>query len=447
MKKFLVGGAVRDKLLGLEPKDLDYVVVGETPENMIKLGFTQVGADFPVFLHPETKDEYALARTEKKEGSGYNGFSCEFGENVTLEEDLGRRDLTINSMALDAAGVCVDPYNGRKDLKNKVLKHTTSAFREDPVRVLRICRFASRYNDFSISENTLSLMQEMVIAGELNHLTKERVWKELEKTLGEMQPSKFFDNLKAVGALEILFPEIHELIGVPQRADYHAEGDCYIHTMMVLDEAANLSLKEKLSKNDTVEVVAAALWHDVGKAKTAHDLLYHDDGTEKGFHHGHDDIDIVNPILNEIKIRLKMPNNVFKIVSDVALMHQKSHGLSKMSAKGIVKMFNNHNFKQKGGVNYLDKVLLACHADSLGRRLLIDGKVCHPPKNYEQRVSLVNLFKAYSSVNVKTDFIDKHILKNNEKPSNDLIISANHRLRLNAIKPLIKSKSTKGLNL
>lgn len=444
MKTFLVGGAVRDLLLGLEPKDLDYVVTGATPEDMINKGFTQVGADFPVFLHPETKDEYALARTERKSGHGYNGFTCEFGSDVTLEEDLGRRDLTINSMAMDQSegNQIIDPYGGILDLKHKRLKHTTEAFKDDPLRVLRICRFAARYPEFTIHHSTLELMKDMVSSGEIDHLTKERVWLELDKTFTESKPSRFFECLNQVGGLEVLFPEIHAFIGIPQRSDFHAEGDVFVHTMMVIDEAAKLSKEHSLNKKDTIEVVASALWHDVGKAKTPLDLLYYEDGSMKGHHHGHDDEDIVKPILADVKERLKMPNNVFKLVSDVALTHQKVHGLSKMSAKGVVRMFNEFNFKQKGGNDYVNKLLISCHADSLGRKMTVNNEIIDAPKEYNQKTKLIEFFEAYSSVSVKP-FIDEYFTKHEKRPVNDLIIQENHRLRLNAIKKLLPVKKRK----
>jgi tRNA nucleotidyltransferase (CCA-adding enzyme) len=438
MNTFLVGGAVRDKLLGLDPKDLDYVVVGSTPEQMLQKGYKQVGADFPVFLHPETNDEYALARIERKQGVGYHGFVCNFENSVTLEDDLGRRDLTINSMAMDDNGAIVDPYNGQEDLKNKVLKHTTAAFAEDPLRVLRICRFAARYQEFEIHSDTLELMKSMVENGEVDNLTKERVWLELEKTLTEPKPSRFFKYLHKVGALQKLFPELAEMDGVPQRADFHAEGDVLVHTLMVLDKAAELCSSKNLNKSDTVEVVASALWHDVGKAKTPHELLYHEDGSEKGFHHGHDDTEIIMPILDQVRENLKMPNNVFKIVKDVALLHQKIHGLSKMSAKGIVRMFNQYAFKNKGKETYLNKVLLSCHADSLGRLMTVKDVVVEPPQDYPQHEEVIKLFKLYSDVNIKP-WMDEYQEKNEIRPSTDKVVTELHRLRLNVIKKHLQS--------
>lgn len=444
MKIYLVGGAVRDTLLGLASKDLDYCVVGAAPEDMLALGYTQVGADFPVFLHPETKDEYALARIERKNGQGYGGFDFNVSSDVTLEDDLSRRDLTINSMAMDDDGTIVDPFHGQKDLELKILRHTTDSFKEDPLRILRICRFAARYPEFSIAPETIDFMSEMVAGGELHHLTKERVWAELAKTFTELHPSRFFDYLNEVKGLEVLFPEIYEMIGVPQRQDYHAEGDVYVHTMMVMDEAAKLVQSKKLNSEEQVEIVAAALWHDVGKAKTPHELLYHEDGSMKGHHHGHDDTDIVEPILKDVKDRLKMPNVVFKIVTDVALMHQKAHGLNAMSAKGVVRMFNKFNFKQKGGVEYLNKVLTACHADSLGRRLLVNDKLTMPPTDYPQKDEMIELFKSYNEVTMKS-FVSEYRDKNDISPPKDIIIQENHRLRLNAIKKVLKKKAPKKL--
>ena len=235
---YLVGGAVRDQLLNIASKDNDYVVIGETPQTMESLGFVPIGSDFPVYLHPKTKEEYALGRTERKSGKGYTGFVVDASPNVTLEEDLARRDLTINSMALDENGTVIDPFNGQSDLHNKILRHTTEAFVEDPVRVLRIARFLARYgSEWRIHPSTYALMRELKNKGELNHLVPERVWLETEKALGEKHPELYFQALHGLG----IFPEIESMQGVPQPANHHPEGDVFVHTMLVLRRAADLN--------------------------------------------------------------------------------------------------------------------------------------------------------------------------------------------------------------
>lgn len=252
---YLVGGAVRDKLLNIKSKDNDYVVIGETPKTMESLGFVPIGSDFPVYLHPKTKEEYALGRTERKSGKGYTGFVVDASPTVTLEEDLARRDLTINSMALDEHGNIIDPFNGQTDLQNKTLRHTTEAFVEDPVRVLRIARFLARYgSDWRIHPSTYALMRELKNKGELNHLVPERVWLETEKALGEKHPELYFEALQGLG----IFPELERMVNVPQPANHHPEGDVFVHTMLVLRRAADL--------NFNLEARFAALTHDFGKA-------------------------------------------------------------------------------------------------------------------------------------------------------------------------------------
>ncbi|HWP12550.1 MAG TPA: multifunctional CCA addition/repair protein, partial [Ramlibacter sp.] len=240
MQTYMVGGAVRDALLGLPVNDHDWVVVGATPQEMISAGYLPVGKDFPVFLHPQSREEYALARTERKTARGYHGFAFHAEPNVTLEQDLARRDLTINAMAQDPAGRLIDPYGGRADLENRVLRHVTVAFREDPVRILRVARLAARFADFSLAPETLALMREMVEAGEVDALVAERVWQELARGLMEDKPSRMFEMLRSCGALARLLPEVNRLWGVPQRAEYHPEIDTGAHLMMVLDMSARL---------------------------------------------------------------------------------------------------------------------------------------------------------------------------------------------------------------
>lgn len=260
MKTYVVGGAVRDQLLGLPVQDRDHVVVGATPEEMVAFGFTPVGQDFPVFLHPQTHEEYALARTERKSGRGYKGFVVHAAPEVTLEEDLLRRDLTINAMALDENGALVDPYGGRADLEARVFRHVSEAFSEDPVRILRVARFAARFTDFSVAPETLALMRKIVDAGEVDALVPERVWQELSRGLMESRPSRMFHVLRECGALAKLLPEVDRLFGVPQPAEHHPEVDTGVHVMLVIDWAArqNLGLPARF----------AALAHDLGKGAT-----------------------------------------------------------------------------------------------------------------------------------------------------------------------------------
>ena len=272
MKIYIVGGAVRDQLLGRATADRDYVVVGASPQAMLDRGFRPVGKDFPVFLHPETHEEYALARTERKTGNGYHGFAFHAAPEVTLEEDLARRDLTINAMARAEDGVLIDPFRGQRDLEAKILRHVGPAFAEDPVRILRLARFAARFADFSVAPETLALARDMVAGGEVDHLVAERVWQELAKGLMEFRPSRMFEVLRECGALARLLPEVNALFGVPQRADYHPEVDTGVHTMMVVDEAAR--------RNFPLPVRFAALTHDLGKATTPADILPR--------HHGHE---------------------------------------------------------------------------------------------------------------------------------------------------------------
>ncbi len=260
MQTYMVGGAVRDALLGRPVNDHDWVVVGGTPEAMIEQGFLPVGKDFPVFLHPRTREEHALARTERKTARGYRGFAVSADPGVTLEEDLARRDLTINAIAQDENGVLVDPFHGQRDLALKVLRHVTDSFREDPVRILRVARFAARFADFSLAPETLQLMREMVQDGEADHLVAERVWQELSRGLMEPTPSRMFDLLRQCGALERVLPELDRLWGVPQRAEYHPEVDTGVHMMMVLDMCARLEAP--------LTVRFACLTHDLGKGTT-----------------------------------------------------------------------------------------------------------------------------------------------------------------------------------
>ncbi|MBN2865999.1 MAG: multifunctional CCA addition/repair protein [Thiotrichales bacterium] len=352
---YLVGGAVRDTLLGIEVYDHDWVVVGATAQAMLAEGFEQVGKDFPVFLHPKTKEEYALARTERKAGVGYHGFEIQASEAVTLEEDLMRRDLTINAMAESDTGEIIDPYHGQVDLKNRVLRHVSPAFAEDPLRVLRVARFAAKLApfNFTLHPDTAKLMTEMTASGELQALTPERVWQEVVKVLNTNHPSVFFKVLRQVGALVVLFPEIDRLYAVPQSPKHHPEGDVGTHTMMVLDAAANLSRD--------IEVRFAALVHDLGKGATPSEHW--------PSHPNHESAGL--PILQALCARYRVPKSTQQLAEKVALWHGWIHkGLNAQGEPGIgvddyLKVLQAcQAFK---GTAMLEKVLLACEADSKGR--------------------------------------------------------------------------------
>ena len=323
-KVYLCGGAVRDMLMGLEPKDKDYVVVGSSPSDMLAAGFSQVGADFPVFLHPETGDEYALARREKKTGTGYLGFTSEFGVDVTLEEDLGRRDLTINSMAYEMSGfgAYIDPFNGQEDLDNKVLRHTSNAFQEDPVRVLRLARFRARLgSDWTVAPETVSLVAKMAKAGVLNELTAERVWKELSRALMEENPRLFFDTLLECDALHVLFPEVYRLKTALEARRWHPEGDAYEHTMLVLAQA--------VESNFDLETRLACLVHDFGKGLTPRDQLPK--------HYGHEvsGVKVAESFCNRLTVPSKMRDRVMKTTR----YHMHMHKLDALNPKTWVNMF------------------------------------------------------------------------------------------------------------
>ncbi len=348
-KTYLVGGAVRDELLGRPVSDRDWVVIGATPEMLIKQGYRQIGNDFPCFLHPETKDEYALARTEKKSGSGHTGFVCDFSPEVTLEEDLSRRDLTINAIAKTVDGEYVDPYGGREDLDNRMLRHVSDAFVEDPLRVLRVARFAARYAElgFTVHPSTLALMTQLVRSGELSELTPERVWKEMSRALTEPRPSEFFRVLRACGALSILLPEVDYLFGVPQPPQHHPEIDTGDHVMMVVDIA-----KERF---DSMNVTWAALMHDLGKGLTPE---------EEWPKHIRHEIKGV-PLVEAVCERYKVPRDFKTLAMLVSEHHLRCHKLLEMRPKSIMRLLEALDaFRRPERVKYFAQ---ACEADARGR--------------------------------------------------------------------------------
>jgi tRNA nucleotidyltransferase (CCA-adding enzyme) len=349
MKTYLVGGAVRDKLLGRAITEHDWVVVGSSPEQMQAQGFAPVGKDFPVFLHPQTKEEYALARTERKTGRGYGGFSFYCGEEVTLEDDLIRRDLTINAMAEDENGVIVDPYNGQQDLIDKLLRHVSPAFAEDPVRILRIARFAARYHSlgFRVADETVALMKNMVTDGEVDHLVAERVWKETERALGEPHPEIFIEVLRSCDALARLFPEIDALFGVPQTAVHHPEIDTGVHTLMSLQQAV------KLSSSTCVRF--ATLLHDLGKAKTPPE--------EWPRHIAHEDRSV--PLVKQLCGRIAAPKDYKDLALMVAQWHTHCHRALDLKPATILKVLQaNDAFRRP---ERFEQFLLCCESDARGR--------------------------------------------------------------------------------
>ncbi len=347
MKVFAVGGAVRDELLGLPVQDRDWVVVGATPGEMLAAGYLPVGRDFPVFLHPQSKEEYALARTERKTAPGYKGFVFHADADVTLEEDLARRDLTINAIAKDEGGACIDPYGGRADLAAKVLRHVGPAFAEDPVRVLRAARFAARFHDFVIAEETLALMARMVADGEVDALVPERVWQELARGLMEMRPSRFFETLRACGALTKILPELDALWGVPQPADHHPEVDTGVHVMLVLDMAARLGL--------SLPSRFAVLVHDLGKGRTP--------GTMLPRHIGHEDVgvEMIGPLCE----RLRAPAECRDLALLVARFHSDIHRAAVLQPATMVKVLERCDVFRRP--ERFAEVLAACEADYRGR--------------------------------------------------------------------------------
>ena len=364
---FLVGGAVRDELLNRDIVERDYLVVGSTVEEMLSLGFQQVGKDFPVFLHPETKDEYALARTEKKQGSGYSGFECYASPDVTIEEDLLRRDLTVNAMAKAANGEIVDPYNGQQDIENKVLRHVSNAFVEDPLRVLRVARFAARYHQygFTIAPETMELMSEIAASGELTALSSERVFKELQRALLEPSPEVFIESLRLCGALKSLLPEIDKLWGIPNPAKWHPEICSGVHTLMVLEQAVKLS--------DKGEVRFAALLHDLGKGNTPEDKW--------PSHHGHEKSGLKQ--VKQVCKRLKVPTSYQSLAMKVCEYHLHCHKAFELRADTILRVFNQVDLWRKP--EEFEDFLIACTADMRGRTGFEDSD--YPQANFLREVA------------------------------------------------------------
>ncbi|CAG2126804.1 multifunctional CCA addition/repair protein [Cupriavidus plantarum] len=377
MQVYAVGGAIRDELLGKPSQDRDYVVVGATPDEMERLGYKPVGKDFPVFLHPQTRAEYALARTERKTAVGYKGFAFYCGADVTLEDDLVRRDLTINAMAraVDAegnlVGPVVDPYGGQRDLAARQFRHVSDAFAEDPVRILRAARFAARFHDFTVVPETVALMRAMVEAGEVDALVPERVWQELARGLMEARPSRMFDVLRECGALARLMPELDRLWGVPQRADYHPEVDTGVHVMMVLDYAASIGA--------SLPVRFAALVHDLGKGTTPADILPR--------HLGHEERSVT--LLEQVCKRLRVPNECRELALVVAREHGNIHRSLEFGAAAVTRLLERCDALRKP--ERFAEALRACEADARGRLGFED-------RDYPQSARLLDALDAAASI-------------------------------------------------
>jgi tRNA nucleotidyltransferase (CCA-adding enzyme) len=383
MQTYLVGGAIRDVLLGRPGSDRDWVVVGATPEEMAAQGYLPVGRDFPVFLHPRTREEYALARTERKSAPGYRGFVVHASPEVTLEQDLARRDLTVNAMALPADRAepspdlahLVDPFHGRQDLQHKVLRHVTDAFREDPVRILRVARFAARFADFSVAPETLALMREMVAAGEADALVPERVWQELARGLMETKPSRMFELLRDCGALAVLLPEVDRLWGIPQPEAHHPEVDTGLHLMLVLDMAARL--------NAPPPVRFACLVHDLGKGTTPAEALPR--------HIGHEQRSV--DLLREVCERWRVPVELRELAEVVAREHGNIHRSAGLGAQALVRLLERCDAFRKPG--RFEQALLACECDARGRLGMEE-------RAYPERERLLAALAAARSVQTET---------------------------------------------
>ncbi|MCH8105312.1 MAG: multifunctional CCA addition/repair protein [Proteobacteria bacterium] len=366
MKTYRVGGCVRDQLLGMPVSDIDWVVTGSTVEAMKTAGYKSIGKDFPVFLHPESKQEYALARCERKTAPGYHGFEFVTDPTITIEQDLFRRDLTINSMAEDEDGRLIDPYGGQRDLESRTLRHVSQAFVEDPVRVLRVARFAARYHHlgFKIADETIDLMREMGASGELDALVAERVWSEMSRALSEPDPAIFFESLRACDALIILFPEIDALYGIPQTAKYHPEIDTGVHVMMALQKSAELGLDN--------ETRFAVLMHDLGKATTPPDIL--------PSHHGHERRSV--KLVKRFCARWRAPKSHTELALITAEFHTQVHRALELKSSTLLKLFTKTDIFRKP--DRFRKMILACLADIRGRTNFEDAD--YPQADYLNRL-------------------------------------------------------------
>jgi tRNA nucleotidyltransferase (CCA-adding enzyme) len=423
MEIFMVGGAVRDTLLGLPVQDHDWVVVGATPEALVAQGYLPVGKDFPVFLHPDTREEYALARTERKTAPGYRGFVVHAEPDVTLEQDLARRDLTINSIAAPARpetasasfdpdfSALIDPFGGQQDIRNKVLRHVTDAFREDPVRILRLARFAARFPDFSVAPETMALMRDMVAEGEADALVPERVWQEFARGLMEGKPSRMFEVLRECGALQKLLPEVARLWGVPQPASHHPEVDTGVHLMMVLDMSAQLE--------GSLAVRFACLCHDLGKGTTPADVLPR--------HIGHEERSA--QLLKDVCERLRVPVDCREIADVVAREHGNVHRSESLGAAALVRLLERCDAFRKPR-RFAD-ILLACECDARGRLGLQDSP-------YPQRPRLLDTLAAAQAVQTQPLALQAQAAGRGGKQIGEAI----HRARVKAVQDSLPGTAT-----
>jgi tRNA nucleotidyltransferase (CCA-adding enzyme) len=383
MQVYLVGGAVRDTLLGQPVKERDWVVVGGTREQLLELHYREVGREFPVFLHPQSHEEYALARLERKVAPGYRGFAVEFGPDVTLEEDLARRDLTINAIARSENGEFIDPHGGRRDLQSRVLRHVSPAFAEDPVRILRVARFAARFAPlgFTVAAETMSLMRSMALRGEVSSLVAERVWRETDKALREAAAGEFFRVLRECGALEVIFPEIDALFGVPQPARWHPEIDCGVHTLMALDQAVRLSADPK--------VRFAAVVHDLGKAATPR--------AQWPGHRGHEERSVA--LIEALSARLRIPNDYRQLSILVARHHGHIHRALELGPPAVLEILEQVDAVRRG--ERFAAALLACEADARGRLGLEEAP-------YPQRAYLLAARDAAAAIRPAAPDVEAH---------------------------------------
>ena len=415
MKAYLVGGAVRDRLLGLPVKDRDWVVVGASVRDMVDAGFTQVGRDFPVFLHPETHEEYALARTERKQGKGYTGFVVHSAKDVTLEEDLKRRDLTINAMAMDETGQLIDPWQGERDLKEKTLRHVSPMFVEDPLRVLRLARFSARFAHlgFAAHSSTTGLAREIASSGELAELVPERVWQETERALLEKSPQNYISCLRDCGALVEVFPEVDALFGIEQRAEHHPEIDTGLHTLLALEQSAR--------QNSSSAVRWAVLLHDLGKALTPkEELPAHRNHEQRGL-----------AAVEALCARVKCPAYHRQLALKVCGLHLKIHRAFELNPKTVVKLFEEVDLLRRPQM--FSDLLAACQADARGRK----GREDAP---YPQAARLQQLASAYQTVDAGAiaKAVQTSAAKTNNPPGGIKIAESVRRARLNAVKACVK---------
>lgn len=437
MRALLVGGYVRDSLLGLNPQDRDYVVLDQSPDSMRAQGFLLAGEHFPVFRHPVSNEEYALARSEKSTGHGHGDFEFAW-EGVTLDEDLYRRDLTINAMAYLEDHTLYDPYGGQADLEAGVLRQVSPCFQEDPLRILRTARFAARYK-FTVHPGLMALMRHMVKKDMLETLSAERLWGETQKAMLTQHPAIYFQVLDACGALERIFPELHCLKDAVQRPDYHAEGDSYVHTLMVLEQACAFSAE--LDDSRKLRIRMAALLHDLGKGLTPFDEMWAANGDLIGAHHGYESIDRFGPPLNALAERLKMPSDIKQFAASVALVHQKVHGIFNAGGHGLESLYSRLDLSRKlrHDTFFLDDIAMACAADNYGRLTLLADGTKERPKTYFQGEYFIQAMQIIHSVDAGKVIQEIMAAGKGLEAAKQKVVA----LRRASVKPLIKEHREK----